>query len=148
MARHEQEAVGGIRPIASPCGTSRHVRPRRSDAGSHPIDRVEPSGCRRKISHGRPTFFTKKVFTYYGGAVRHGAGDWEQHPQSFIVMLDSDERAALLEEPGTYVPAYLGPTGWLGIDVSPRSDFEEVAELIESSYRNTAPARLVAALDT
>lgn len=104
-------------------------------------------GTSEKISHGRPAFFTRKVLTYYSGSVRPGAGDWVQHPRSVVVMLDSDERAALLEDAHTYVPAYLGPSGWLGVDLSPESDFEEIAELIESSYRNTAPARLLAELD-
>lgn len=100
-------------------------------------------GADEKVSHGRPTFFTKKVFVYYGGSVRRGAGDWVQHPQSVLVLLDSDERAALLDDARTFIPAYLGPSGWLGIDVTPTSDFAEIAELIESSYRQTAPARLV-----
>lgn len=100
-----------------------------------------------KISHGRPAFFTKKVFTYYGAAVRHDGGDWVQHPQSIVVQLEPDERAAVLEDPAAFVPAYLGPSGWIGIDLTPESDLEEVAELIESSYRATAPARLVRRLD-
>lgn len=101
-----------------------------------------------KISHGRPAFFTKKVFAYYGGSVRRGSGDWVQHPQSVVVMLDSDERAALLGDPRIYIPAYLGPSGWLGVDLAPDADLEEVAEVIESSYRNTAPASLVTALES
>ena len=108
---------------------------------------LEFPGAAEKISHGRPTFFTKKVFTTYGAAVRSDSGDWTQHPQSVLVMLDPDERAALLDDPRTFVPAYYGPAGWLGVNLSPESDFEEIAELIEASYRNTAPARLVKTLD-
>lgn len=104
-------------------------------------------GAAEKISHGRPTFYTKKVFTYYGGAARSDAGDWTQHPQSVLVLLDPDERAALFDDTRSFVPAYLGPSGWLGIDLSPMSDFEEIGELMEASYRNTAPVRLVAELD-
>ncbi len=104
-------------------------------------------GADEKVSHGRPTFYTKKVFVYYGGAVRHGPGEWVQHPHSVLVLLDADERAALLDDPRTFIPAYLGPSGWLGFRLSGDSDLEEVAELIDSSFRNTAPARLVAELD-
>ena len=100
-----------------------------------------------KISHGRPAFFTKKVFAYYGGSVRRGAGDWVQHPQSVMVLLESDERAALLDDPHTFVPAYLGPSGWLGVDLTPATDFDEIAELLDSSFRTTAPTRLIAELD-
>lgn len=28
---------------------------------------VELPGTHEKVSHGRPVFFTKKVFAYYGG---------------------------------------------------------------------------------
>lgn len=75
-------------------------------------------GAGEKISHGRPTFFTKKVFAYYGGAVRSERGEWTQHPQSVLVLLEPDERAALGADSRTYVPAYLGPSGWLGVDVT------------------------------
>ncbi len=104
-------------------------------------------GADEKVSHGRPAFFTKKVFAYYGGSVRRGAGDWIQHPQSIMLLLDPDERAALLNDPRVFVPAYLGPSGWLGVDLAPTSDYGEVAELLEMSYRQTAPVRLVAELD-
>jgi predicted DNA-binding protein (MmcQ/YjbR family) len=104
-------------------------------------------GAAEKISHGRPAFYTKKVFVYYGGSVRRGAGDWIQHPQSVMVRLDADERAALLDDPRTFIPAYLGSSGWLGIDLEGESDFDEVAELIDSSYRTTAPTQLVMELD-
>ncbi|MFW2381146.1 MAG: MmcQ/YjbR family DNA-binding protein, partial [Acidimicrobiales bacterium] len=87
-------------------------------------------GADEKVSHGRPAFFTKKVFAYYGGSVRRGAGDWVEHPQSIMVLLDPDERLALLNDPRHFIPAYLGPSGWLGIDLTPASDFEEVAELV------------------
>ena len=104
-------------------------------------------GAAEKISHGRPAFYTKKVFAYYGGSVRRGAGDRVQYPQSVVVLLDSAERAALLDDPRTFVPAYLGPSGWLGFDLPRADDLEEVAELIDSSFRNTAPSRLITELE-
>ena len=58
-----------------------------------------------------------------------------------------DERSALEADARFWVPAYLGPAGWLGLDLDERTDFEEVAELLEDSFRLTAAARLVAALD-
>lgn len=99
-----------------------------------------------KISHGRPAFFTGKVFAYYGGSLKVD-GEWVQHPQSAVVRADTAEREALRQRPGTYVPAYLGVSGWTGVDLTPDSDWTEVAELIEESYRMTAPARLVRLLD-
>jgi predicted DNA-binding protein (MmcQ/YjbR family) len=108
-------------------------------AGSFP-------GAAEKVSHGRPAFFTKKVFAYYGGSLKVG-DDWVQHSQSIVVQPDPAERPALLEDARVYVPAYLGPSGWIGFDVDEHDGWDEVAELLDSSYRITAPRRLVQALD-
>lgn len=99
-----------------------------------------------KVSHGRPSFFTKKVFAYYGGSLKVD-GEWIQHPQSIVVQPDEGDRRALLEGDRVYVPAYLGPSGWIGIDLDADTDWSEIAELLDASYRLTAPARDVAALD-
>jgi predicted DNA-binding protein (MmcQ/YjbR family) len=45
------------------------------------------------------------------------------------------------------VPAYLGPSGWIGIDLDDRTDWSEIAELLDASYRLTASASDVALLD-
>ena len=103
-------------------------------------------GAAEKISHGHPAFFTKKVFAYYGGSLKTD-GDWVQHPQSLVVQPDPDDRSALAEDPRVYVPAYLGPSGWIGFDLDGSTDWTEVAELLEASYRSTAPRKLVAELD-
>jgi predicted DNA-binding protein (MmcQ/YjbR family) len=105
----------------------------------------ELPGSAEKVSHGRPAFFTKKVFAYYGGSLKV-AGEWVQHPTSLVVLPDPGDRQALVEDPRTYVPAYLGPSGWIGVDLD-GTDLDEVAELLDASYRLTAPKRLVAELD-
>ncbi|MCB0904793.1 MAG: MmcQ/YjbR family DNA-binding protein [Actinobacteria bacterium] len=99
-----------------------------------------------KISHGRPAFFTTKVFVYYGGSVRRD-GHWVAHDQSIMVKADPDEREALLADPRCYLPAYLGPSGWVGLDLGAQTDWTEVAELIDASYRLTAGTRRVARLE-
>jgi predicted DNA-binding protein (MmcQ/YjbR family) len=103
-------------------------------------------GADEKVSHGRPAFFTRKVFAYYGAATRHH-GDWVEHGRSLVFLPDPGERPALEDDPRCWVPAYLGPAGWLGLDLDEETDFGEVAELLEDSFRLTAPARLVAELD-
>ena len=108
---------------------------------------LELPGTDMKVSHGRPAFFTSKVFAYYGGSVRTPDGEWAQHHQSLIVLPDSDERAALQQHPCGYSPAYLGPYGWVGIDLDTSTDWTEVAELLDASFRQTAGKRLIAQLD-
>lgn len=99
-----------------------------------------------KVSHGRPAFYTTKVFTYYGFS-RKVDDRWVQHPQAIVFVPADDERAALVDDERFAVPAYLGPSGWLGMDLTPSTDFTEVAELMEESYRLTAGVRRVKALD-
>ena len=104
-----------------------------------------------KVSHGRPAFWTAprgKVFAYYGGSHKVD-GEWVSHEQCVMVLLEPDEREALLDDPRVFVPAYLGGSGWLGVDLpAPEaSGWEEVAELIDASYRRTAARKLVAELD-
>ncbi|MCD5312009.1 MmcQ/YjbR family DNA-binding protein [Kineosporia babensis] len=99
-----------------------------------------------KVSHGRPAFYTTKVFAYYGGSVRED-GQWQPHDQAVLVLAEPETRAALEQDPRGFVPAYLGPSGWIGLDLQGRTDWAEVAELLEESYRLTAGVRRVARLD-
>lgn len=101
-------------------------------------------GAAEKVSHGRPAFFTTKVFAYYGGTTKQEHRDG-LHPPRLSVLLEPDERLAMLAE-GAFEPAYLGPYGWVAIGLED-ADWERVAELIDSSFRVTAPKRLVAELD-
>ncbi|HWG98071.1 MAG TPA: MmcQ/YjbR family DNA-binding protein [Pilimelia sp.] len=100
-----------------------------------------------KISHGRPAFFTTKVFAYYGGSVK-ATGGHRQHERSVVVLVDPDERTALLADDRCYVPAYLGAHGWVGLDLAEDTDWDEVHELLDASYRRTAGPRRVALLDS
>ncbi|GEK79607.1 MmcQ/YjbR family DNA-binding protein [Agrococcus baldri] len=102
-------------------------------------------GADEKVSHGRPAFFTKKVFAYYGGTTKdeHSTG---VSPPRLSVLLEPDERLAMLEE-GAIAPAYLGPYGWVAVDLGDATDWVRIGELIDASFRVTAPKRLVAQLD-
>jgi len=110
---------------------------------------LELPGTHEKISHGRPAFCTQKVFAYYGGSLKVG-GEWVQCTTSILVQPDHDDRQGLLDDPRVYVPAYVGPSGWLGIDLvdaTGQTDWDEVSELLDASYRRTAPKKLIAELD-
>ena len=99
-----------------------------------------------KVSHGRPAFFTTKVFAYYGGSVKVD-GSYRQHEHAVLVLLESAERDALADDERCFVPAYLGPSGWLGVDLGSETDWAEIGELLDASYRRTAGPRRVARLD-
>jgi hypothetical protein len=104
-------------------------------------------GSAEKVSHGRPAFYTAKVFAYYGGSIKVD-GVYVQHAHAMIVLPDSADRRALLEEDRVFLPAYLAPAGWIGVDLdAPDNDWDEVGELLDASFRLTAPKRLVRELD-
>ena len=108
-------------------------------------------GAAEKRSHGSPNFFTRKVFAVFGGSLK---GDhYSPVARNALLFLpDASEREALIGDKRFFVPAYFGPSGWLGLSFHlvggvEAVDWDEVAELIEMSYRLTAPAALVRELD-
>ena len=73
--------------------------------------------AQEKVSHGRPTFFTKKIFAGYGAVIR-GDHDPEPYARSLVFLPDAADRPALLADARFFEPAYLGPYGWLGLDLA------------------------------
>lgn len=90
---------------------------------------------------GRPTFRAgNKIFAVFEGN--------DDHPFGVIFKPDAAERPALLADPRFYSPAYWGPSGWLALDFTAATvDWKEVAELVETSYRQVALKRMLRALD-
>ncbi len=96
-----------------------------------------------KESHGHPNFYTQKVFAVFGGVVK-GDHDSDRWSQSVLVLPNLLTREAALNDDRFFVPGYYGPYGWIGLDFrAAEVDWDEVADLVDESYRNTAPARLV-----
>ena len=90
---------------------------------------------------GRPTFRAgKKMFAVFQAN--------EEHPYAVTFKPEPHERAALVGDPRFYVPPYFGPGGWLALDFTAAAvDWDEVAELVESSYRQVALKRMLKVLD-
>lgn len=61
-----------------------------------------------------------------------------------------EQEALVGADPRRYfVPAYLGPRGWVGARADPgsRPDWDEIAALVEQAWRMTAGKRAAAAHD-
>jgi hypothetical protein len=91
---------------------------------------------------GNPSWRVRdKIF-----AMRHDthAGHWgiwcKAPPGAQRALVDGDPDRF-------FVPPYVGQHGWIGISLEVDQDWDLVGDLIEESYRMTAPKRLVATLD-
>ncbi len=105
-------------------------------------------GVEERISHGRPTFRAGKIFAVYGGSEKLRPGDHRQVPSALIFSPDPVDLPALDDDGRFFVPAYYGPNGGRAIDLAdPAIDWTEVVELVDASYRQVAPKRLIAELD-
>jgi predicted DNA-binding protein (MmcQ/YjbR family) len=91
---------------------------------------------------GNPTFKVRgKIF-----AMRHlHDGRWSmwcKAPPGVQQLLVESDSARY------FVPPYVGHHGWVGVYLDIVLDWPEIADLIEDSYRLTAPKRLSRLLDT
>jgi hypothetical protein len=100
-------------------------------------------GAAEKVSHGRPVFFTKKIFAVFGG-VEKGDHHSGRYDEAVLLLPDPAHTPALLADERFFTPGYYGPYGWVGLDFTAAPvDWDEVEELIMESFRQTAPKRLV-----
>ncbi len=103
-----------------------------------------------KVSWGRPVFCAPKIFVMYSGSAKPATkGDYIQYPRSVLVKVDESDRRALEQDTRFFYPAYMGASGWLGLDfaATKKVDWGEVRELIDASFRMVAPKKLIRQLD-
>ena len=83
---------------------------------------------------GRPTFRAgKKIFGVY-------------NDDGLVFKPEPGERDALVHGQRFSIPPYFGASGWLALVLDDRTDWDEVRELLEGSYRQVALKRMIAAL--
>jgi predicted DNA-binding protein (MmcQ/YjbR family) len=95
-------------------------------------------------------FCAPKIFVMYGGSAKtHVKGEYIAYPYSVLVKVDENDRKALEQDTRFFFPAYMGPSGWLGLNLTATKnvDWDELRELIDASFRLTAPKRLIKQLD-
>ena len=86
---------------------------------------------------GNPTFRVRdKIF-----AMQHPFKDrpsmWCKAPKGFQAMIVESDPEHF------FVPPYVGKSGWIGVWLDTELDWDHIAELIDESYRMTAPKRLL-----
>ncbi|RXZ72741.1 MmcQ/YjbR family DNA-binding protein [Agromyces albus] len=90
---------------------------------------------------GRPTFrAAKPIFVHVSASM--------ERPFSIVVKTDPEEHLALMQDPRFFGPPYYDRNHWVGVDIdAPDTDWQLLAELIETSYRQVANVRQRTALD-
>jgi predicted DNA-binding protein (MmcQ/YjbR family) len=87
---------------------------------------------------------SKKIFAYYLN---------DHHGDRIVsicckVLAGDNERLTASNPRKFYMPAYIGPRGWVGLRLDrPTVDWAEVTELVRGSYAQTAPRRLLKLLE-
>ena len=91
---------------------------------------------------GNPSFKVRdKIF-----AMQHGH---EERPSLWVKAPPGAQELLVGAEPARFFrPPYVGHAGWVGAWLDVELDWDELGDMIEESYRMTAPKRLVAQLGT
>ena len=91
---------------------------------------------------GAPTFRVKnKLFAMYAEAGNHH-GDGRA---SVWIKSDKENQALMIRtQPDRFFkPAYVGPSGWIGVYLDDSPDWDEVLELLRDGWKMIAPKRVV-----
>ena len=92
---------------------------------------------------GDPTFKVRgKIF-----AMRHSLHEVQRWSAWFKTPRGLQELLVGSKPERFFVPPYVGHHGWVGAYLDVDQDWDELADLAEEAYRNTAPKRLSALLD-
>ncbi|MGI9604214.1 MAG: MmcQ/YjbR family DNA-binding protein [Acidimicrobiales bacterium] len=90
---------------------------------------------------GHPTFrVRKKIF------VGCGLDDDGRFTMS-MKAAPGEQDVLLAEGHPFFMPKYVGSKGWIGVELDTNTEWPEIAELVEDSYRAIAPKTLVKMLD-
>jgi predicted DNA-binding protein (MmcQ/YjbR family) len=93
-------------------------------------------------SHGSPNFRAKKgrVFAVFA-LNHHGDG----HVALWLNTPAMEQSRLLQSSPKhLYKPPYVGPSGWIGVELNRGFSWKRVIELTHMAYLNSSPAKLVA----
>ena len=93
-----------------------------------------------------PTFRVKnKQFAMFAGEGNHHT---DGRPSVWIKASPANQELMIRAAPEKFFkPPYVGPSGWVGVYVDKKVDWDEIASLLEDGYRMVAPKRVLAAFD-
>lgn len=127
------------------CVVTKSKKPNTGRTRSRTLEHVVREVClglpetEEKLSHGTPDFHVRgKTFATYA-VNHHGDGRvalWLNAP-------DGAQRLYSERDPGYYfVPPYVGPRGWLGVELNQGLAWERIAQHVVAAYNKVAPKSL------
>jgi hypothetical protein len=101
-------------------------------------------GVNERVSHGELSFFIGRQFVALDDH-HHGADRlafWCPVPPGVQEQLIAEDPVQFFR------PPYVGHRGWVGVRIDLDPDWDEVAGIVRDAYRQVAPKRRVAELDS
>src|SRR5690349_2113411 len=102
-------------------------------------------GAEEFESHGSPNYRARlgtrkcKVFAVWA-LNHHGDG----HVALWLNTPALEQSRLLASSRHIYKPPYVGPAGWIGVELNKGFSWKRVCELVHMAYLNSTPARLAA----
>jgi hypothetical protein len=120
-------------------------------------DRIEVRDRLVGLSDGYPGIDVEDSHGHTGFLVRGKRMGWllvDHHADGRLALWvkapRGEQEGLVAADPERYfVPPYVGPSGWIGVNLDPASepDWDEVHALIEQAWRMSATKRTIAAFD-
>jgi hypothetical protein len=92
-------------------------------------------------SHGSPNFRARKGRIYAVWALNHHG---DGHVALWLNTPAMEQSRLLTSSRHIYKPPYVGPSGWIAVELNKGVSWKRVCELVHMAYVNSSPAKLVA----
>jgi len=92
-------------------------------------------------SHGSPNYRARKGKVFAVWALNHHG---DGHVALWLNTPALEQSRLLASSRHLYKPAYVGPSGWIGVELNKGFSWKRVCELVHMAYLNAVPAKLAA----
>jgi predicted DNA-binding protein (MmcQ/YjbR family) len=95
-------------------------------------------------SHGSPNFRARKGKVFAVWALNHHG---DGHVGLWLATPAMEQARLLASSKHIFKPPYVGPSGWIGVELNKGFSWQRVIELVQMAYANCSPAKLVALVE-
>ncbi|MEJ0087580.1 MAG: MmcQ/YjbR family DNA-binding protein [Pseudomonadota bacterium] len=92
-------------------------------------------------SHGAPNYRARKSRVFAMFALNHHG---DGHVALWLNTPALEQARLLASSQHIFKPPYVGPSGWIGVELNKGVSWKQVCELVRLAYANSSPAKLVA----